>query len=158
MTGRVSRVATIGSVRDAPGLYRRAPALVSTSAVPSACAPAATPAPAARSRPASGWDAAPLSGSVRPVQPTPIAGTAAAKRTPFLAQSRSSHTAPSWFAHPAHTQRQTVASPPSHCSLSMACAPLYLALAIVCSVRYAPGLFCQGCSRSVPPWSPPPTP
>ena len=33
----------------------------------------------------------------------------------------------------------------------MACVPLYLALAIVCSVRNAPGLFCQGCSRSVPP-------
>src|SRR5712671_5730494 len=33
---------------------------------------------------------------------------------------------------------------------SMACVPLYSRLPVACSVRYPPGLFCQGCARSVP--------
>src|SRR5208282_6281765 len=133
-----------------------APTPVSASAAPSACAPAAVPAPVAQSPSASGSDAAARPGLLPATPLSPIAGTAATIRIRFLVRSRSSGRAPSWFAHPAHTQRQTAASLPSHCSLSMACARLYQRLPLLCSVRNPPGLFCQGCPRSVPPPPPPP--
>src|SRR5438874_1068331 len=92
--------------------------------------PAAAPTPAARSPPPFDWDDAVPSGSPPPV-PSPLAsGIVAARNSRSPARSRSSGTHPSSSAHAAHTQRQTVASLPSHCSLSRACS------ASTCRLRF----------------------
>ena len=127
-----------------------APALASTSAAPSSCALLADPAPSARSPPASG--SIPLRRSALLPQPF----------QPHCSDTASDHTYP--------VSREI--SYRSHSSLIVRCRcsilkykpqflfhhtalfpwhPLFLTHACHrCSVRDVPGLFCQGCARSVP--------
>ncbi len=96
---------------------RRALTLASTSVAPTACAPAAAPAPPAR------W---PLSVSLRCRFAAPFNSSSPASP---CTRYRRSHTYPvslqcrncshsrSCSAHPAHTPAQTAPSLPSHCSL-----------------------------------------
>ena len=124
---------------------------VSICAVPNSYAPAATPKPSLRPSPAFGSDAVVAPGSVPSARPARPAGNAAARSTPFPAQCRRSGRTPSWFAHPAHTQTQTAARSSITLLAFQGMRSVVSRAATSRSVRNVPGLFCQGCSRSVPP-------
>jgi len=85
------------------------------------------------------------------------ADTAATTHTRVRVRCRKPHTAPSSFAHPVHTptQNRTFSS---ITLLAFQGMPFFYTPSLIDhSVRYAPGLFCQGSARSVPvPGYPPP--